>query len=137
MKCFQENSHCVKSILMRNFSGPYFLVFGLNFWTYSFCIQSRFGKIRTRKIPYTDTFQVVTPPGSKSFIQKVIPEFPFQGITTRIGNCWKISNSEWRKRSLRMIYKDFLMFYILTIMILNPLQPGAAFLYPLKTSENF
>ena len=43
--------HCVKSVQIRSFSGPYFLVLGLNPERYSvnLYIQSKYGKIRTRK----------------------------------------------------------------------------------------
>ena len=45
------NIHCVKSVLIRSFSGPYFPAFGLNTKRYSVC--------RTRKTPNTDTFYAV------------------------------------------------------------------------------
>ena len=53
--------HCVKSVRTRNFSGPYFLVFGLNTERYAafLCIQFECRKIRTRKTPNTDTFHAV------------------------------------------------------------------------------
>ena len=43
------------------FSGPYFPVFGLNTEIYgvNLSIQSKYGKIRTRKIPYLDTFRAM------------------------------------------------------------------------------
>ena len=43
------------------FSSPYFPVFGLNTVIYgvNFPIQSEYGKIRTRKTPYLDTFHAV------------------------------------------------------------------------------
>ena len=43
------------------FSGPYFRAFRLNMERYSvsLCIQSEWGKIRTRKTPYLDTFHAV------------------------------------------------------------------------------
>ena len=55
-------SHCMKSVRIRNFSGPYFPAFGLNTDRYgiSFRIQSECGKIRTRKTPNTDTFHAVS-----------------------------------------------------------------------------
>ena len=57
-----NTSHWVKSVRIRSFSGPYFLAFRLNTETYglSFRIQSKWGKIRTRKSPNTDTFQAVS-----------------------------------------------------------------------------
>ena len=50
--------HCVKSVHIWSFSGPYFLVFGLNTERYGVLlrIQSECGKIWTRKIPNTDIF---------------------------------------------------------------------------------
>ena len=55
-------SHCVKSVRIRSFSGPYFLAFELNTVRYSVSlrIQSKCGKILTRKTPNTDTFHVVS-----------------------------------------------------------------------------
>ena len=52
---------CVKSVRNRSFSGLYFPAFGLNTERYrvSLRIQSKCGKIRTRKIPETDTFHAV------------------------------------------------------------------------------
>ena len=52
------NKHCVKSVGIRSFSRPYFPEFGLNTERYgvSLHIQSKCEKIRTRKIPNTDTF---------------------------------------------------------------------------------
>ena len=43
--------HCVKSVQIRSFSGPYFPAFGLNTERYSLSlhIQSECGKIRTTK----------------------------------------------------------------------------------------
>ena len=48
-------SHCVRTVLKRDFSGPHFLVFGLN----KDRIQSEYEKIRTEKTPLLDTFYVV------------------------------------------------------------------------------
>ena len=55
-------THCVKSVRIRSFSGPYFPTFGLNTEKYGVSIrtQSKCGKIRTRKTPNTDTFHAVT-----------------------------------------------------------------------------
>ena len=43
--------HCVKSVRIRRFSGPYFPVFGLNTEIYgvNLRIQSEYRKIRTKK----------------------------------------------------------------------------------------
>ena len=53
--------HYVKSVRIRSFSGPYFPAFGLNMDSYgvSLCIQSKCGKIGTRKTPNMDTFHAV------------------------------------------------------------------------------
>ena len=50
--------HCVKSVHIRSYSGPYFPAFGLNTERYevSLRIQSKCRKIRTRITPNTDTF---------------------------------------------------------------------------------
>ena len=53
--------HCVKSVQIRSFSGPYFPVFGLNAEIYSvnLRIPSKCGKIRTRKTLYFGSFYAV------------------------------------------------------------------------------
>ena len=53
--------HCVKSVRIRSYSGPYYSAFGLNTERYSVYlhIQSECGKVRTRITPNTDTFYVV------------------------------------------------------------------------------
>ena len=53
--------HCVKSVHIRSFFGPYFPTFGLNVERYSVSlrIQSECGKIRTRKNRNIDTFHAV------------------------------------------------------------------------------
>ena len=53
--------HCVKSVCIRSYSGLYFPAFGLNTERYfvSFRIKFKFGKIRTRITPNTDTFYAV------------------------------------------------------------------------------
>ena len=54
--------HCLKSVCIRSFSGPYFPAFGLNTER---CLntKSECRKIRTRKTPNTDTFHAAK--GSK------------------------------------------------------------------------
>ena len=56
-----SKQHCVKSVRIRSFSGPYFPAFGMNVERYSVSlrIQSECGKMRTRKAPNTDTFHAV------------------------------------------------------------------------------
>ena len=57
----QKNLHCVKSVRIRSFSGPFFPAFGLNMEGYSVSLRIQFesGKVRTRKTPNTDTFHAV------------------------------------------------------------------------------
>ena len=52
---------CVKSVLIQSFSSLYLTAFGLNADIYivNLRIQSKCGKIRTRKTPNTDTFHAV------------------------------------------------------------------------------
>ena len=56
-----KKGNCVKIVRIWSFSGPYFPTFALNTEKYrvSLRIKSKCGKIRTRKTPNTDTFQVV------------------------------------------------------------------------------
>ena len=56
-----EPFHCMKSVRIQSFSGPYFPAFGLNKEKYSVSlrIQSECWKIRTRKTPNTSTFHAV------------------------------------------------------------------------------
>ena len=60
-KCDQICMHCVKSCHIWNVSGPGFSSFGLNTEIYrvNLCSQSKYGKMRTRKTPNTDTFHAV------------------------------------------------------------------------------
>ena len=58
---FRNYLHWVKSVRIRSFSGPYFPAFGQNTerLIVSLCIQSKCGKIRTRKTQHTATFHAV------------------------------------------------------------------------------
>ena len=58
---FSSFCHCVKNVLIRSYSVPYFPAFGLNTERYfeSLRIQSECGKIRTRIIQNRDTFHAV------------------------------------------------------------------------------
>ena len=53
--------HCVKSVRIRSYSGPYFPAFRLNTERYSvsLCIHSKCEKIRTGITPNSDTFNAV------------------------------------------------------------------------------
>ena len=56
-----NHNHCVKSVVIRSFSGPYLPAFGLNMVRYgvSVHIQAECWKIWTRKSPNTDSFHAV------------------------------------------------------------------------------
>ena len=62
--------HCVKSVRIRSFSGPYFPSFGLNTERYgaSLRIQFECGEIRTRITSNTDTFYAVKLPSYQSIL---------------------------------------------------------------------
>ena len=64
-----NNIRCVKCVRIRRFSGPYFPTFGLNTERYFVLlrIQSKCGKIRTRKPPNTDPFHAVISKWSDTF----------------------------------------------------------------------
>ena len=57
-----NDTHCVKSVLIQNYSGPYFPVFRLKMERYavSLRIQSKCGKTRTRLTPNMDPVNAVT-----------------------------------------------------------------------------
>ena len=55
---YASDNHCVKSVRIRCYSGPYFPEFRLNTERYE-RIQSECGKIQTRITPNTDTFHTL------------------------------------------------------------------------------
>ena len=63
----RNDYHCVKSVHIRSYSGPYFPAFELNTERYGVFlrIHSEFGKMRTRITPNTDTFHAVHPPARR------------------------------------------------------------------------
>ena len=71
--------HCVKSVRIRSFSGLHLPTFALNAERYgvSLCIQSKCGKIRTRKTTNTDTFRAVIivkySSSTTSFSKRTVP----------------------------------------------------------------
>ena len=67
-------SHCVKSVSIRSFSGPYFPPFRVNAEKYGLSphIQSKCGIIRTRKTPNTFTFHAVTTVKNQSDEQNLL-----------------------------------------------------------------
>ena len=67
MQVTHKVCHCVKSVRIWSYSGPYFPAFELNTERYSLSlhIQSEWGKIWTRITLNTDTFYAVCPEGFK------------------------------------------------------------------------
>ena len=61
-RVLSTRSHCVKSVGIRSYSGPYFTKFGLNTERYGVYlrIQSECGKMQTRITPNTNTFYEFT-----------------------------------------------------------------------------
>ena len=57
----RNNLHCVKSLRIRSFFGPFFPAFGLNTERYSISdrFQSEYEKIRARKTLNTDFLHTV------------------------------------------------------------------------------
>ena len=88
--CKKVQSTCVKSVQIRSFSGPYFPVFGLNTERYfvSLRIQSEYGKIRTKKTPYLDTFHAVP------FIHKSEVKYISQTKSYFVISCLKLIINE-------------------------------------------
>ena len=60
-KMLSERFHCLKSVGIRSYSGPYFPAFGLDMERYGVSLrtQSEYSKIRTRITPNTGTFHAV------------------------------------------------------------------------------
>ena len=88
-------THCIKSVLIRSYSGPHFPAFGLNTETYevSLCIQSKWGKMQTRITPNTDTFHVgmyTSEAYSQSSIRSLF-WYVFSGILTEDREILRIS----------------------------------------------
>ena len=71
-----EQNHCLKSVRIWSFFGPYFPAFGLNTERYavSLHIQSECRKIQTRKIPNTNTFHAVNVIDNSNLPLKLLPE---------------------------------------------------------------
>ena len=73
--------HCVISVRIRSFSGPYFPVFRLNTERYGVSLRSQFecGKIQARKTSNTYTFHtvLVTLTLSDSFANLRVIKKPF------------------------------------------------------------
>ena len=56
-----SENHCMKSVRIRSYSGPYFPVFGMNTERYGVSLRIQFEcrKMRTRTTPNTNTFNAV------------------------------------------------------------------------------
>ena len=83
--------HCIKSIRIRSYSGPYFLAFGLNTERYKVFLRiySECGKMRTRITPNTGTF--------------------YEVFTIMPGSCFGTKQNreeikKWRTREVDLIY---------------------------------
>ena len=61
LSVLRKDLHCVKSVRIRSFSGPYFPTIGTNTERYGLPlrIQSECGELRTRKTPNMVTFHAV------------------------------------------------------------------------------
>ena len=88
---------CVKSVRIRNYSGPHFPEFGLNTercsvtlcrYSVSLRIQSECGKMRTRIIQSTDTFYAVILVWSRLRRTDI--------IWTYCVSCWVMSGENWK-----------------------------------------
>ena len=80
--------HCVKSVHIRSFSGPYFPAFGLNKdrFSASLRIQFKCEKIRTIKTPNTDTLYAVIITTFDPFCV----DFPLQYFPVFCSKYWRI-----------------------------------------------
>ena len=68
-----KDSHCVKSVRIRSYSGPYFLAFGLN--TESYFVFRRwfvFHKYSWKKYSYKIINKMVTFKSMAAFVKNVI-----------------------------------------------------------------
>ena len=105
--------HCVKSVRIRSFSGPYFPAFGLNTERYSASlrIQSEGGKMWTRKTPNRDTFHAVRIP------------LEHLNVLTNSNNNNNDSNGKsklWSKKVLYILHLPYIYIYI----YIFPIKPG-------------
>ena len=58
--CYKSDcQHCLKSVQIRSFFWSVFSRIRIERYFVSLCIQFEYGKIRTRKTPYLDTFHAV------------------------------------------------------------------------------
>ena len=96
--------HCVKSVRIRGYSGAYFPAFGLNTKRYPvpLCIQSKYGKMRTKITLNTDTFYA-------AFTTLILPH------TTRSNDRYLSSLTSTKNRMLENLLPD--VKNILTILV--------------------
>ena len=94
--------HCVKSVCIRRYSGPYFPAFELNMERYSvsFRFQPECGKIRTRITPNTDAFYSV-------FV--ILENFPLMKITMELDGAFLVREFKGFRETFEMhrIRADF------------------------------
>ena len=106
MSCaINASYHCVKSVRIESYSGPYFPAFGPNTKRYSVSLrsQSKRGKIRTRITPNTDSFYAVYSPN-----RMIISEaHDMQG-----------PNDSWL-RSVRNVFNFFEKMNLFKLLIFN------------------
>ena len=91
--------HCVKSVQIRSFSGPYFPAFGLNTERYnvSVCIQSECGKIQTRKNSIFGHFSYSACAHKQAAIGVQISTMQTQGVEiTLIQCCFNVTTLKQR-----------------------------------------
>ena len=100
-----NHNHCVKSVGIRSFSGPYFPAFGLNMERYgvSVHIQAECWKIWTRKSPNTDSFHAVNFYLKKFFYNQLFCQNKFKFPT----NYLFLRNSFKQIEITRVIFSNF------------------------------
>ena len=112
--------HCVKSVRIWSFSGPYFPAYGRNTERYSVAlrIQAECGKIWTRKHPNTYTFYAVL---IKKYEVSLLVSCILSWLTISLQDPWFSRFS----MPQNMLWKP-----------LNPFYANRIFQYPLKTFKN-
>ena len=103
------DNHCVKSVCIRSYPGPFFLTFELNTERYgvSLRIHSECGKIRTRITPNTDTFHVV----NNWLVQR---DLQLAAITI-FSDYWKIQKQPFRGVFIKRCSENMQQIYRRTI----------------------
>ena len=102
--------HCVKSVCIRSFSGPYFPTFGLNTERYRiFPIQSEREKILTGEAPDTNTFHAfvvlvfekIGPTDKANY--RLISILPWKCFSTFLGGIkmWNWTKMRWYSKFLK------------------------------------